>query len=90
MRPDAGAPERLVRVDVPDPRDAALVHQHRLDRAAARACLRMQPLRIERFREGLGSDVAQQFVCKRIAALPQHQAKAARIAETHDVAVGES
>ncbi len=32
---DAGAPERLVRVDVPHPGHRALVEQRRLDRCAA-------------------------------------------------------
>ena len=34
-RIDASAPQRLVRVDVPDAGDGALVHQHLFDRLAA-------------------------------------------------------
>src|SRR5690606_28417540 len=53
VRPDPGAEERLVRVDVADPHDVALVQEPVPDRRPGPLRPRVQPLRGERLREGL-------------------------------------
>jgi hypothetical protein len=55
-RVDAGGEERLVRVDVADPRQQPLIHQHLLHRLARAPQRRPQPGGSELGRERLGAD----------------------------------
>ena len=61
-RMDAGAKQRLVRVDVADAADEVIVHQHDLDRRLATARALEQPVRGELALERLRAEIAQQLV----------------------------
>jgi hypothetical protein len=80
-RMDAGAPERLVRVDVPDTGEAALVEQDGLYRRAAPGERLAEALRREGSRERLVPDAVVEIRAQ-FARLDQEPR-----AETPDVAV---
>jgi hypothetical protein len=78
--PDAGAEQRLVRVDVAHPDDQLVVHQRELDRDAPAARAAVQQVRVEGRRERLGAERRDQRVRRGVALDPQHRPEAARVA----------
>jgi hypothetical protein len=54
-------PQRLVRVDVPDPRECALVEESRLDRRLPRPQLLREAPRGERLAERLGAESVREI-----------------------------
>src|SRR5204862_4584043 len=72
-------------VDVADADDAPAVHEERLDLQAAFTGERVQPAAVERARQRLDAQVADQGVRLGRFAGPENRTKAARIAQSHNL-----
>src|SRR5712691_7944236 len=59
IRPESGAMQRFIGIDVPDARNGRLVEQHRLDRRAAAAKTFEQRFGVEAGIDGLRSELRQ-------------------------------